>query len=139
MARAFALAEVLSGALESDDTRESAASAPDAAAEARELDDLRVIDGQVRARALVLDVVREDVRVCGFEPGVCMPCMPKRFSAQSPVTYVTCAIGRWKGEDVHDLLGGEGGRHGGYHVGAPVLHVLGDPLALDHDHLWTDA
>ena len=100
VARAFgALAKVLSGALESDDARESAAGAPDAAAEARELDDLRVIDEQVRARALVLDVVREDVRFCGFEPEVCMPYGPKfTFSAQPSVAYVTCVgLGGWKG------------------------------------------
>ncbi len=68
MPRAPALAEVLPGTLKGNDAREGAAGAPDAAAEAGELDDLRVVDEKVRARALVLDVVREDVRVRGFEP-----------------------------------------------------------------------
>ncbi len=68
MHRPTALAEVLAGALKRDDTCERAARAPDAAAEARKLDDLRVVDEQVRARALVLDVVREDVGVRRLEP-----------------------------------------------------------------------
>ena len=60
--------ESLPSAVEGDDAREGAASAPDALAEARELNDLRVVDEEVRACALVLDVVRKDVRICGFEP-----------------------------------------------------------------------
>ncbi len=68
MHRPTALAEVLAGALKRDDTCERASHAPDAAAKARKLDDLRVVDEQVCARALVLDVVREDVGVRRLEP-----------------------------------------------------------------------
>ena len=55
--------------LEGNDAREGATGAPDAAAEARELDNLRVVDEEVRPGSLVLDVVREDVRFSGLEPG----------------------------------------------------------------------
>ena len=60
---------MFASALEGDDAREGAAGAPDAAAEARELNDLRVVDEEVRACSLVLDVVREDVRLSRLEPG----------------------------------------------------------------------
>ena len=63
-----ALAEVFPSALKGDDARKGRAGAPDATTEARELDDLRMVNEQVRAGALVLNVVCEDVRFGRLEP-----------------------------------------------------------------------
>ena len=68
MQRTAALAEMLSGALEGDDTRKGAAGAPNATAQARELHDLRMVDEEVRAGTLILDVIREDLGICCFKP-----------------------------------------------------------------------
>lgn len=137
MHRPTALTEMLSRALKGNDARKCRPSAPDPAAQARELYDLRVVDEQVRARALVLDMVRKHVWVRSLEP----------TTAQ---TIVSPAIFRMRGfersrkgkrgeeggrGDVHDLLRRQGRGDGRDDVRPPVLHVLGDALALDHDHL----
>ena len=128
MHRSPALAEVLTRALKGDHARKRASGAPDAAAEARELDDLRVVDEEVRAGALVLDVVRKDVRVCCLEPDRVI-CISK--NTRQLLVY-------WKQHmagDLHDFVGGEGGGHRRDDVRSPVLDVLCDTFAFDHDHL----
>ena len=67
--RPSALPKLLPSALKRDHARERAARAPNTTAEARELDDLRVVDEEVRACSLVLDVIREHVRFGRLEPG----------------------------------------------------------------------
>ena len=49
---------------------ECAACAPDPAPQTGELDDLGVIDEQVRPSSLVLNVVRKHIRLCGLEPKI---------------------------------------------------------------------
>ena len=69
MHRPSTLPKLLPRAPKRDHARKRAARAPNTTAEARELDDLRVVDEEVRACSLVLDVVREDVRLSRLEPG----------------------------------------------------------------------